>query len=99
MSHQILIVDDDAGIRDALAGALCRDGTTVRTEDGAVRVSDTWIPRELLRHLPGQRSCFLRSKPGSFSLEHRRHDGCPASACGSAGRRGIRGAATITVDH
>jgi DNA-binding NtrC family response regulator len=41
MSHQVLIIDDDAGIRDALAGALGRDGTTVRTADGAVRALQT----------------------------------------------------------
>jgi DNA-binding NtrC family response regulator len=44
MPRQVLIIDDDAGIRDALAGALARDGTAVRTADGAVRALQSMDP-------------------------------------------------------
>jgi DNA-binding NtrC family response regulator len=44
MLRQVLIIDDDAAIRDALAGALARDGTAVRTADGAVRALQSMQP-------------------------------------------------------
>jgi DNA-binding NtrC family response regulator len=44
MPRQILIIDDDADIRDALSGVLDRDGAAVRTADGAVRALQSVEP-------------------------------------------------------
>jgi two-component system, NtrC family, response regulator AtoC len=44
MPRQVLIIDDDADIRDALVGVLARDGTAVRTADGAVRALQSMDP-------------------------------------------------------